>query len=350
MSALGQVIKTRNERRRYNAFLRALLTLALLSGLAACSPKIRDQETAGPVAPLPGNRTVTLSVDGDMDAGMISSGHRIHSAVSQVYRWFLFYDATDGKLDHHLDTLAVSATFRSPEGTFPTRDDYAVDIFDVPTEWQHAHFVRRMSARFVDPDRVRLNADITYLNRGLLEGDAIQSSNLVFDFLVARDSNPLPAIEELSVQARQVGQTTEFRSSYVENRMRSLLHHWLALVEQLDTNPELLREILRPQLIEQFPATGLTDLDWLPSRAAAGSSIHYRVRNVEIEEFQPGEFQIDADLDWYALTPNGKIVRGEVLQTLLVIDDPTRRYPQIGSITELPRTPEDLVEVGANGI
>jgi len=324
--------------------------MAVLLGLAACSPKIRDQQIEGPFVPGPGDRSVTLSIDGDMDAEMIAGGHRIHAALSQFYRWFLFYDATDGKLDHHLDTLAVSATFRSREGTFPTRDDYAVDIFEVPTEWQHAHFVRRVSARFVDADRVRLNADITYLNRGLLEGGAIQSSDLVFDFLVARDTNPLPAIEELSVQARQVGQTSEFRSSYGENRMRSLLHHWLALVEQMDTNPELLREILSPQLIDQFPATGLADLDWLPSRAAAGLSIHYRVRKVEIEEFQPGEFQIDADLDWYALTSDGEIVRGEVLQTLLVIDDPARRYPQIGSITELPGTPEDLAEVGANGI
>lgn len=326
-------------------FLVIVLIVGVLA-MASCSRNPSAFREPGPAAPNDAFTQLQFEQSKDVTAATIEDSYRVQASLAQLFRWFQAYDSREVSLSGQLDLLSDDVAFESNSGTGQGRSSYMAQANAVPKTWDHAHFVREVSVVFASDDNIRLEANVIYLNRGALEQDAVHGANIDFHSTMVGSTQALPDIKQIEIDEKSSGRSEAFRSSYVENRLKSLLHHWLYLVENPNRSAEQFDQILSEEFKLNFPKSRITSdeglREWLAGPASAVKAMHYRVRDFSFEVLGTNEYGMAAEIDWYGLMENGDQLTGRVLQEFAVIDDPGNAFATITSIREQELVPGSL--------
>ncbi len=353
---------------RARTFLIGAGVLLLL--LFSCSRNEEGIDAAGPVLPKNQTTNITLGsrVDGELNdeitTSIIMGSFRTQAALSQFFRWFQFYEHEKASLNHQTTIVAPEIQFDSNQGFATGVEAYQTTIHKIPRVWQNSHFVSDVHIERDKNNMLMLDADIIFLNRGALVQNHILGSRLKIksqfndDFTSVAEASEqtdkesaLPLMRRMNVSSSQNGKVKEYQSSYAQNRLKSLLHYWLHLIENpnrsLDDFEVILTETYRTEFSEEDFASEVGMQGWLVRPEASAKAMHYRVRNIQIEELDMNKYSLKAEMDWYGLIENDEQVTGRVNQIFAVIDDPHDPYAKISAFEEeevvpgAPR-PDDL--------
>lgn len=105
----------------------------------------------------------------EMTKDEIRQGFKEHAALAQYYRWYQYYERPKGGIANAIDILAEDVIVVSGLGTAKGHAEYEARVTQLPTNWQNAHHVKSTAITHNDDGTMRLFAEITYQNKGLLE-------------------------------------------------------------------------------------------------------------------------------------------------------------------------------------
>jgi hypothetical protein len=243
-----------------------------------------------------------------------------HAALAQLHRWYLGYEQANPSLANQLDILSEAVRVKSGLGEAQGHAAYAERLTQLPKSWQNAHFVH--DTRFaIEPDgHFLLAAQVTYLNHGILADGGVRSAELTYTTrLCAVPGSVLPKFESLQIDQRSEGRADAFRSAYARNRLLSLLHYWLALVEHPSRNTAPLREILATPSVDE----GTRSAVW-PDHPGA-----YRVVDFSLVDDGPDRYAMAFDLDRLGAGAGAEPAPARERHRWVVIDNPSERFARI---------------------
>ena len=267
----------------------------------------------------------------------LRQAYRRHAVLAQYRRWYQLYENPAVSLDNQLDILAEDIALSSGLGEANGHAEYRARVATIPAEWKNAHFVNDADVTLLADGRAELVADITYLNQGALPDGAVRSADLTYTgTLDTPDGALLPVFETLVIEGESEGTAEAFRDAYAENRMRSLAHYWLALIEDPSRDPEPVREILADDFTLNFSSGAITDFDgfkaWLAGPGSAVQASTHRIGDFTVTESGGNAYRVQMTLDWQGLSPDGADLVARTRHDWQVVDDPAERFARIKAV------------------
>lgn len=272
----------------------------------------------------------------DMSVDEIKNGFRVNAALAQFHRWYLLYEEPAYGLENQLDILAEDVTVISSLGEANGHSEYAERVSQLPTTWQNAHDVQSTTVVVNEDGSISLSADIIYLNEGMLENGAVRSAEVSYTTTLTPGSTVLPKFSTLNIVGSNPGEANEFVSAYGDNRMRSLVHYWLALIEDPSRNPDPVKEILADGFSLNFSSGAITDFEgfkaWLAGPGSSVAASTHKIGNFSQELVGDNQYAVSMTFDWNGILPDGTELAAKTQHTWSVVDDPTKRFAQIKTV------------------
>jgi len=266
----------------------------------------------------------------------IKQGYKQHAALAQLHRWFLLYEEPQYGIENALDILADNIRVKSGLGEAKGHEQYSERIKQLPTSWENAHDVKSPSVMVDDDGSVHVTAEVTYLNKGLLEDGSVRSAELTYTMSLAPGDSVLPKFTDIEISQNSDGVADTFVPRYAQNRLRSLVHYWLALIEDPVRNADPVEEILASNFSLNFSSGAITDFDgfreWLAGPGSQIAASTHRVSNFKQELLGENHYGIVMDFDWNGLLPNGTEMTAKTRHSWRVIDDRSDRFAKIQTV------------------
>ena len=256
-----------------------------------------------------------------------------HAAMAQLHRWVQFYEHSEAKLENQLDILDEAVFVKSDLGEATGHEAYAERLKALPGTWLNAHFVSNPNFVLIEDGTVQLSADVRYVNKGMLADGAVRGAELSYTMELSPTNDVLPKFTRIEIA--QVSNCTlgTFSSAYEANRLASLLHYWLALIEDPRRNPEPVREILAEGFSLNFSSGGITEFDefkeWLEGPGSQIPASTYTLSDLVHEDYGNQTYSLSAVLDWRGILPDGREVGSKTRHDWIVEDDPSERFARI---------------------
>lgn len=235
-----------------------------------------------------------------------------------------------------MDILTEDVTVQSSLGTANGHADYKARVEQLPTTWQNAHFLKRADVEIAQDGSATLTANITYLNIGLSEDGSIREADLNYTMSFVAGDTILPRASVVQIEPNSDGTASEWRDAYAENRMKSLVHYWLALIEDPVRNPEPVREILGDGFSLNFSSGAITDFDgfktWLAGPGSQVAASTHVISNFTVEVDGDHRYNVSMDFDWYGILPDGTELVAKTHHDWTVSNVLTERFARIQTI------------------
>jgi hypothetical protein len=269
-----------------------------------------------------------------MSEVLIRQSYHEHAALAQLYRWYQLYEEPKIGIANQLDILSADVTVRSGLGEVTGHEAYKSRIAQIPTTWSNAHFVHQTRFSESVDNNLHLHADITYLNQGMLPNEAVRSAELEYETKLKFSDDLLPKFTELAINPKAEPTTTAiFKPAFAANRAKSLMHYWLAIVENPKRDAEPAQEILALGFKLDFSSGPISDfagfIAWLKGPAAQVSASRHTPSNFKLKATGPIQYEIQVDFDWQGLLPDGNQMTAKSHHTWQIIDNPTKRFAQV---------------------
>jgi len=272
-----------------------------------------------------------------MTTAEINDGYKKHAALAQLHRWYLYYEEPQYGLDNALDILSKDIRVKSGLGEAKGHAQYTERVKQLPSTWKNAHNVKSPNVVINDDGTLSLKTDIAYLNQGLLDGGAVRSADLTYTMTLDPSDTVLPKFTDIEISQNSEAIVDNFVPSYIDNRLMSLVHYWLALIEDPARDPEPVREILASDFSLNFSSGAITDFDqfkaWLAGPASQVTASTHKISNVTHKTIGENQYELMMDFDWNGILPNGKEMSAKTNHTWSVDDDPTERFARISSVS-----------------
>ena len=272
----------------------------------------------------------------------VHQGYIRHAAMAQLHRWFQFYERPDKSLENQLDILSETVRLKSGLGEATGHDAYRERLKAIPETWLNAHFVGVPDFEIAENGAIGLNVGVRYLNQGMLPDGAVRVADLSYTTKLAPTETVLPKFTSIEIRENSVADENSvtnsgtFSPAYAENRLASLMHYWLAIIEDPARDPEPVREILADEFSLNFSIGGITDFegfrDWLAGPGSQISASTYAIKNLSHEELGDNVYRLSAGLDWQGILPDGREVEANTRHVWIVVDDPSERFARIKQV------------------
>ena len=271
-----------------------------------------------------------------MSTDEIKQGYTKHAALTQLYRWYLFYEHPDYGIENALDILSDDINVKSGLGEANGHQEYSDRVAQLPAHWKNAHHVGSPTVSIDDQGAIQLETDITYLNEGMLEESAVRTAQLRYTMTLATNNTVLPKFTRIAIAQKQDGATINFQSSYRHNRVRSLVHYWMALIEDPARNAEPVKEILSDEFSLNFSSGAITSFDqfsrWLAGPGSQVVASTHKISNFSTAETAELTYTATMDLDWNGILPDSTEMTAKTRHHWIIEDDPKKRFPRIRSM------------------
>jgi hypothetical protein len=311
--------------------MRALPSLTLVILLSACAS---TGETAMTTAE-PAVKSAAASVQA-LPADEVRLGYKKHAALAQYYRWYQFYENDESPFANALDILDPEVTVKSRLGEAKGHDAYAARVAGLPKAWDNSHRVQDVNVTPNADGTTDLVANIIYLNKGMMPDGTVRSANLTYRTKLKQGEALLPKFTAIDIAQNSDGKVDSFVSAYPENRVRSLLHYWLALIETPNRDVEPFREIFADGFRLNFSTGVVDDFDkfkaWYTGPASAVAASSHVVTSFVVSEIGPNIFGVTAETDWNGILPNGTEMVGRTRLNWVVVDNPADRFAKIKTV------------------
>jgi hypothetical protein len=264
----------------------------------------------------------------------VQQGYLQHAAMAQLHRWVQIYENSDVPVANQLDILAPGVKLKSGLGEGVGHAAYMQRIGQLPKTWKNAHVVKGTSFKVGADGTMALDVALLYVNQGMKPDGSVRSADLAYSTTLVPGSTVLPKFSLIEIEQRGEDRSAaEFKDAYLENRARSLMHYWLALVEDPKRQLEPFKEILADGFELQFSSGTITDFtafeQWLRGPASAVAASTHRVSNFSVEALDRQTYRMQADFAWQGMLPGGQQMVGKTRHRWTVIDDPQRRFARI---------------------
>ena len=271
-----------------------------------------------------------------MSTTEIKNGYKQHAALAQLHRWYLLYEEPKYGIANALDILDKDIRVKSGLGEAKGHEQYAARVKQLPTTWKNAHDVKSTNVTINDDGSMLLTTDITYLNQGLLNDDAVRSAKLSYTMSLTSSDSVLPKFTDIEIEQNSEGTAEAFVPRYAQNRLRSVVHYWLALIEDPSRNAEPVKEILAENFSLNFSSGAITDFEgfskWLAGPGSQISASTHKVSNFSFKPLGDDRYEVEMDFDWNGILPNGKEMTAKTHHNWTVVDDRTERFARIQKV------------------
>lgn len=271
-----------------------------------------------------------------MSISEIEQGYRQHAALSQLHRWYLLYEEPTYGIENALDILAEDIHVKSGLGEATGHGQYAERVNQLPVSWKNAHDVKSPTVVINDDGTMLLSTDITYLNQGLLEDGAVRSAELTYKMLLEPSESVLPKFTDIEISQNSEGTAEIYVPQYANNRLRSLVHYWLALIEDPKRDAEPVKEILANQFNLNFSSGAITDFagfrNWLAGPASQVVASRHKISNFSHETLEENLYLVSMDFDWNGILPDDTGMTAKTRHVWTVVDNPTERFARIRNV------------------
>ena len=272
----------------------------------------------------------------DMTETEIREGWIEHAALAQLHRWYQLYERPASGIDNALDILAEDVVVSSGLGEARGHAAYAERVARLPDTWRNSHTVESSEVRIGD-DRIELDARVTYLNVGMAEGGAVRRAGLDYETVLERTEAILPVFASITIGQRSEDVAEGYVDAYAANRLSSLVHYYLAVIEHPGRDPEPMRELLAEGFSLNFSSGAITDFDgfaaWLAGPGSQVVASTHRISNLTHETLAEDErYRLSVDFDWEGILPDGTIMTARTRHDWTVSNDVTERFARIESV------------------
>ncbi|QBF32646.1 hypothetical protein [Thalassococcus sp. S3] len=274
--------------------------------------------------------------DEPMSIEKITVGYKTHAAMTQLHRWYLLYEEPRYGIENQLDILTEDVRITSGLGEAKGHAQYAERLQQIPTEWQNAHDVKSTDLQIAEDGTISLTANVTYLNKGALPDNSVRTADLTYTTRLVPSESALPKFSEIEIGQNSDGVAEKFIPEYGTNRMLSLVHYWLALIEDPARNPEPVREILAEDFSLNFSSGAITDFDgfkaWLAGPASAVKASTHEIGAFAQESTGENTYEVTMTFDWNGIAQDDTHLLAKTRHVWLVEDDPTERFARIKTV------------------
>jgi len=257
--------------------------------------------------------------------------------LAQLHRWYQYYEHREVGIDNQLALLTENVSVVAPSGAVEDRDSYAKVVEQIPPNWQNSHELQNASVTVNSDNSVSLTATITYRNIGMLPDEAIQTRSVLYEAQLEHTDSALPVFSRVEIASGAPMESDGFRDLYPENRLKSLVHYWMALVEHPDRAANPFKEILAPEIHIDFgngqPITSFEHLeDWVNGPASSVQASRHQIDNFNFTELAMDHYELQFDASWHGIRLDGVVMSAKTQHTWSVLDTPSDRFAQIEAI------------------
>lgn len=271
-----------------------------------------------------------------MSTNEIKQGYKQHAALAQLHRWYLLYEEPEYGIDNALDILSEDVYVKSGLGEARGHEQYAERVKQLPTTWKNAHEVKSVDVVVNDDGSLQLTTDITYQNQGMLENDAVRTAELSYTMSLTPGETVLPTFTHIAIAQNSDGLSDTFTPRYAENRLKSLVHYWLALIEDPARNAAPVEEILAEDFTLNFSSGAITDMEgfrqWLAGPASQVTASTHHVSNFSHEALDEDRYAVSMDFDWNGILPDNTEMTAKTRHLWIVLDNRSERFPRIQTV------------------
>ena len=270
-----------------------------------------------------------------MSVALVEQGYQRHAALAQLHRWYQFYELPEASLANQLDILQNDIRLNSGLGEAQGHAAYEERVAQLPASWENAHFVRNPQVK-VEGDTVFLEADVTYLNRGVNEDGGVRSAELHYRTELTSTPQLLPRFSTITIEQLSESEADEFKPAYAENRLLSLIHYYLAIIEDPARNPEPMRELFAEDFTLNFSSGAITDMAgfeaWLAGPGSQVRASTHELSNFSFESLGGNRYRLGVDFGWQGILPDDTEMSAKTRHTWTVADTPAERFARIETV------------------
>jgi hypothetical protein len=313
--------------------LRGGLALIVFGFTAACvtpAESARKPEPAKAQAPHLAKDVPTVSPE------TVRQSYLKHAAMTQFHRWFLVYEHDSVPIENALDLLDPAIRVKSGLGEAKGPSAYRERVAALPKAWENGHQLKSADFTVNADGTIALKANIAYTNQGMLPDGAVRSSDLTYVTTLKPSDAFLPRFSDIEIVQNAQSKGTGFVSLYPENRMRSLVHYWLALIENPKRDAELFREILADGFALNFSSGKIDTFDkfkaWYTGPASSVGFTRHTIRSMKVTPLAGDTYAIDMQFDWQGVLPDGSEMVARTQHNWTVTDNPKDRFAKVKTV------------------
>jgi hypothetical protein len=259
-----------------------------------------------------------------------------HAVMAQIHRWYQIYENPQTSIDNQIDILSPDIKLKSGLGEGVGHEAYRQRIAQLPTTWKNAHFIREAEVKIDADGTIALDVALTYLNQGMKPDGSVRTAELRYDARLQPTATVLPRFTAIEIKQLSEGTAPAFEEAYPQNRLKSLLHYWLALIEDPARRVEPFKQLLADGFELQFLSGTITDMAafeaWLRGPGSAVTASTHAISGFSVEPTVADAYRMQVDLAWQGLLPDGKPMAAKTRHVWTVIDNPKERFARIKTI------------------
>jgi hypothetical protein len=255
-----------------------------------------------------------------------------HLAKAQLYRWYQLYERemNEKRIENQMQILADDVVIKSAAGEMRGKENYPARL-SVYEGWQNAHHVQTVEVAETKNGLLNMEADIRYQN---IQPDGQKKTYTIhYSTLLTKSSEILPLFS--SIEIKPTGETKdEFEDAYPVNRIKSLMHYWLALMENLDGDFLPFKELLTDNFLLNFStASEINSIEKLHARLNGTpksllQSSHCPEK-FSVKKIMENEYEMTVEFDWKGVGKDGNKMTARTRHVWYIIDNLNDRFAKI---------------------
>lgn len=276
---------------------------------------------------------ISAATANEITDSAIKLGYLKHAALAQFHRWYQYYERSEGGIENAVDILTPDVFVKSTSGEANGTEEYKARVAALPESWKNAHFLKSVEVTVNDDETLSLDATITYLNAGMRDDGAVVSADLSYDTTLVLGDDLLPKFSSIEISQNEVGTAEAFTDAYAENRALSVIHYYLAIIEDPSRDPEPAREVFAGDFSLNFSSGPITDFEgfkaWLAGTGSAVVASTHEFTGLSVSS--QGDTIINAEMtfDWAGITPDGTKLIAQTHHRWQITNDVTERFARI---------------------
>ena len=283
-----------------------------------------------------------IQVSGETRKKMAAMDHTLlfHRVMTQAHRWFQPYEQPECDFQNQLDILAPDIHILTTFGEVHGHQEYEQGFARLPAHWRNAHHVQAAEARLLGDDSFALTMEVVYQNIGLATAGQVQSHRLRYTTLFSSDAF-LPQFKDIVTEP--IGPETasifgSFTDAYGQNRTKSLVHYWLALIEANTGDATPFQEIITEDLDFDFTTQRIRTFadfqQWFQTTSASVFKSSHLIKDFEVKQVETNRYRVTMEFDWsgFARSNPHQELEARTRHEWVVLDHPGERFARIQSI------------------
>lgn len=264
-----------------------------------------------------------------------------HRVMTQAHRWFQPYEQPECDLRNQLDILAPDVHIQTSLGEANGHEVYAQRFTSLPAHWRNAHHVQAATVRRLNDGMSALNLEIVYQNSGFLPDGKLAVNRLRYSCQLGDDNAVLPKFKDIANEL--IGPETApafatFAEAYTQNRARSLVHYWLALIELNTGDATPFQEIVTPDTNFAFTTQHMNTFagfqQWFQATSEQVLKSSHTIEHFAVEQIEANRSRVSMEFEWsgFARDNAHQELEARTRHEWVVLDNPRERFARIQSI------------------